>query len=57
MRSIDMPGANLGFHKGFIGYGHDPSGFTYFHGCLDDIRMWDRELSSSEIEDLYEATR
>lgn len=57
MGSVDMPGGNMGFHNGFIGYGHDPAGTTYFRGSLDDFRMWNRELSSSEVEDLYEATR
>jgi len=47
---------------GFVGVGSEASNFdgnqgpaNFFDGTIDDVRLYDRALSSSEIQDLYDA--
>ena len=35
-------------------FGRRPGGSIHFGGELDDIRIYDRSLSDSEVEDLYD---
>jgi hypothetical protein len=53
---INTPGTNLGYHDGesYIGARKvwtDPDNF--FQGSLDEIRIYDRELSGDEVQTLY----
>ena len=44
----------------FIGrshpYGADAGENQYFHGLIDDVRIYNRALSASEVQDLYNST-
>jgi len=37
----------------FIGVQYDLISYTFFHGVIDDVRIYNRALSSSEVQQLY----
>jgi hypothetical protein len=38
-------------------WGGNPSGSRTFHGAMDDLRMWNRQLSGKEIWEIYSRSR
>ena len=51
--TIEDLGSNVGSHGAFIGYSHDGSGWSHFHGLIDESSIWTRALDSTEVEQIY----
>lgn len=50
-------GSNFGNHGAYIGFSNDGSQWTYFKGFIDELMIWNRALSESEVRDLYDLHR
>jgi hypothetical protein len=50
---IQLSGSFLQFGNNLPGIGIDGNGSSYFHGNLDDIRIYNRALTASEVVQLY----
>ncbi len=44
---------NIGFHKAYIGFGHNQSEWTYFKGEIDEFMYWSRALSPNEAAQVF----
>lgn len=55
--SVPKKGSNNGYHDGFIGFGNNGKGWVHFEGVIDELAVWSTDLSASDIERLYQATR
>ena len=55
--SVPKKGSNNGYHNGFIGFGNNGKGWVHFEGVIDELAIWSTDLSASDIERLYQATR
>lgn len=54
---VGEKGSNFGNHGAYIGFSNDGSQWTYFKGFIDELMIWNRALSESEVRDLYELHR
>ena len=54
---VRKEGTNEEFHGAcYVGFSNDRNSWAYFQGMIDEFRIWERELTASEIELLYLAT-
>lgn len=49
-------GSSVRDGSGFVNIGRKASNEYYWKGRIDDVRIYDRALSESEVTDLYNAT-
>ncbi len=52
--SVPQEGSNKGHHDAYIGHSHDGSGYVGFKGAIDEVYIWRRCLSDSDVKLLYE---
>jgi outer membrane protein assembly factor BamB len=50
---IDEGDINIGIDMSHIAIGYNHNGLRYFHGLIDDVRIYDRALTEAEIGRLY----
>ena len=53
---VNVDGSGTPCLKGFsLGIGQAPEGYLYpFNGTIDEVAIWNKSLSASEIQDLYQ---
>ena len=54
---VEGPGRNIGCHRAYIGFSNNTSNWSYFKGQIDEVMIWSRALSGSQVDEvlgLYE---
>lgn len=46
---VDQTGSNVAHHKAYIGFANNGADWTYFRGQVDEVMIWSRALSASEV--------
>lgn len=51
---VTIPHINFDVSDNNIGIGHNPGYGEYFGGAIDEVRLYNRSLSESEVQELYQ---
>lgn len=49
--------SNVGYHNGHVGLSFDGTGYVRFKGRIDELMIWNRLLSDSEVKGVYDFHR
>ena len=49
--------SNERYYNARVGHAYDGAGYVWFKGMLDEVMIWNRVLSESEVKELYDLHR